>query len=163
MKTTNATSSSVSGSAVYNNANKLILHANRTWAVLPQQVCICVYVGGSSEGGHVFHHPSPVALSAYGSAAGTAGLWPARGLCGDAEEGGTIPWCYRQPPTHWLAVAEPRGIHQWGESPVPALCVRTLQTAIQSGRHHAEVSDHQSWSGKTTVTWLNITVKYYFT
>lgn len=54
-------------------------------------VCICVYVGGSSEGGHVLNHPCPVALPAHGSAAGTAGVRPARGLCGDAEEGGTIP------------------------------------------------------------------------
>lgn len=72
----------------------------------------CVPVGGGSAGGHVVHHSHPAAFPAHGATAGAAGVRSARGVCGDAQKGGALPRHHRQPPAHWLAVAEPGGVHQ---------------------------------------------------
>lgn len=105
--------------------------------------------GGSSQRGHVHHHPCATALPADTTAAGAAGLRPAWGLCGDAEEAGAIPWHHRGPPADWLVLAESGGVHQWGAGAFPALCQRQVQVAFEPSRHHPEVPNHQSGSGES--------------
>lgn len=71
-----------------------------------------MFPGGSSQRRHVHHHPCAPPLLADGAAAGAAGLRTARGLRRDAEEAGALPRHHREPPAHWLVVAEPGGVHQ---------------------------------------------------
>lgn len=104
--------------------------------------------GGSHQRGHVHHHPRAPPLPADSTAAGAAGLRPARGLCWDAEEAGALPWHHREPPAHWLVLAELGGVHQWGEGAVPTVRLGQVQVALQPGWYHTEVSNHQGGQGK---------------
>lgn len=79
--------------------------------------------GGSSQRGHVHHHPRAPPLPADSAAAGAAGLRPAGGLRRDVKEAGAIPWHHWEPSAHWLVLAEFGGVHQWGESAFPAFCL----------------------------------------
>lgn len=89
--------------------------------------------GGSSQRGHVHHHPRAPPLTADGAAAGAAGVRPARGLRRDAEEAGALPRHHREPPAHRLVLAESGGVHQRGAGALPALRLRPVQVAFQPG------------------------------
>lgn len=101
--------------------------------------------GGSSQRGHVHHHPRAPPLSVDSTAAGAAGLWHARGLCWDAKEAGALPWHHREPPAYWLVLAEPGGVHQWGASAFPSFCLWPVQVAFQPSWYYSEVPNHQGW------------------
>lgn len=116
------------------------------WSIKADVVLWCP--GGSSQRGHVHHHPCAPPLPADSAAAGAAGLRPTRGLRRDAEEACALPWHHREPPAYWLVLAELGGVHQWGASAFPAFRLWPVQIAFQPGWHHAEVPDHQGRQGE---------------
>lgn len=105
--------------------------------------------GGSSQRGHVHHHPRAPPLPADAAAAGAAGLRPAGGVRRDAEEAGALPRRHREPPADRVVLAESGGVHQRGARAFPALRQRPVQVAFEPGRHHAEVPNHQGGSGES--------------
>lgn len=118
--------------------------------------------GGHRQRGHVHHHPRAAPLPADGSAAGAAGVRPARGLRGHAEEAGALPRHHREPPANRLVLAEPGGVHQRGAGAIPAFRLRQVPAADQPGRYHTEVPNHQGRQGepsqleihKSTFVWF---------